>query len=94
MRLACAARHLCSLNLPVQDPPQHHCANCSDPLHGGVCGHLLSELPPDIFIHPDLYSDRAKSLLGNASALICFYCTDSLNGAAQTACGKQWQCCI
>ena len=82
MRLNCAAKHLCSLSpLPVQDPPQHHCANCAEPLHGGVCGYLLSELPPHIIINPELYSDRAKELLDNGSALICNLCADTLNGA-------------
>jgi hypothetical protein len=30
--------------------PQHFCVNCNGPLHGGTCGHLISEMPPFIFI--------------------------------------------
>ena len=39
-------------------------------------------MPPNIIIHPEHYSDRAKELLDNGSALICFLCADTLNGAA------------
>ena len=66
-------------SIPIERP-QHHCANCYEPLHGGggICGHLLSELPGDIEIDPNSLSDRAKGLITSPSAVICNFCIERL----------------
>ena len=73
MPLPCAAKHLCGMSSVPIERAQHHCANCDEPMHGGMCGHLLSELPDDVDIDPDRLSDRGKGLITSPSALICMY---------------------
>ena len=82
MLLHCAAKHLCGYlsNAPITKP-QHFCVNCNGPLHGGTCGHLISEMPPPtIVIHRELLTQRGQEMMFaekiNASALICNYCID------------------
>ena len=79
MPLPCAAKHLCGMSSVPIERAQHHCANCDEPMHGGMCGHLLSELPDDVDIDPDRLSDRGKGLITSPSALICKFCTERLN---------------
>jgi hypothetical protein len=69
--------------IPVEDPPRHKCINCEEPLHGGPCGHLITELPTHIIIHPTAFSENARKLLTSPNALLCNYCADTLNGAKQ-----------
>ena len=81
MLLHCAAKHLCGYlkHGPIANP-QHFCVNCNGPLHGGTCGHLISEMPTTIVIHRELLTPRGQEMMFaeniNGSALICNYCID------------------
>jgi hypothetical protein len=81
MLLHCAAKHLCGY---LKDGP--FCVNCNGPLHGGTCGHLISEMPTTIVIHRELLTPRGQEMMFaeniNGSALICNYCIDLHSSSA------------
>ena len=85
MRFQCAAKHLCGMRPLIMTNPQHHCVNCSDPLHGGLCGLLIADLPADNKIDVASLTDsgRSKFLERNidTSALICKFCLENLQDA-------------
>jgi hypothetical protein len=80
MRL-CASMRLCGMPAVPLTNPQHHCANCAEPMHGALCGFLLSELPYNIKISRECLSERGQSLFKSPSAMICHLCTERLDGA-------------
>eukprot|EP00956_Cyclotella_meneghiniana_P003488 scaffold4251_cov37-Cyclotella_meneghiniana.AAC.3 len=86
MRLNCATKHLCGMRPIVMTNPQHYyCVNCSDPLHGALCGFLITELPPSANIDVRCMTDSGRSKFEernmDASALICKYFLETLQDA-------------
>eukprot|EP00956_Cyclotella_meneghiniana_P036991 scaffold133488_cov39-Cyclotella_meneghiniana.AAC.10 len=85
MRLNCAAKHLCGMRPILMTNPQHYCVNCSDPLHGALCGFLITELPPYANIDVRCMTDSGRSKFEernmDVSALICKYCLETLQDA-------------
>ena len=60
MRLQCAAQHLCGMRPIIMTNPQHYCVNCRDPLHGSLCGYLITELPPEVNIDVPCLTDSGR----------------------------------
>ena len=76
----CAARDLCTMrDSPLNNPAQHHCMNCGEPMHGGLCGVLWSERSETINITCGKLSSIA-AIYGYAlfvSNIICIHCFTS-----------------
>eukprot|EP00957_Ditylum_brightwellii_P135150 10303837-Ditylum_brightwellii.AAC.1 len=44
MLLKCAAGHLCGMpTIVLNNPDQHHCMQCGEPMHGNLCSKLYCE---------------------------------------------------
>lgn len=65
-KCAAAFGGLCGVGNYIKGSIQHYCFVCKLPLHGGVCGHLLSELPKETkekFINCDVEHAPVSSLV-------------------------------
>eukprot|EP00957_Ditylum_brightwellii_P091965 7002289-Ditylum_brightwellii.AAC.1 len=73
----------------LNNPAQHHCMQCGEPMHSNLCSklycdHIIDDNSPININKKDL-SERACGLMSNASALMCFTCINKLNKAPSAA---------
>ena len=72
----CAAGDRCGMKGTKLTNKEHHCQNCSTPIHGALCGTLWAERGPECKVTEESLTEKGKKKVKSQGALICSTCME------------------